>query len=114
MAYRYLRVPNKNFGLFWQIYMVKYAITFLNLHFTCYLNLFTTDMPNIQPMIIGIWCGEGKPKPINEYFLAFVNEVNQLIETGITVNGWHINIGVRCFICDSPARALIKGKYSFI
>lgn len=71
-------------------------------------------MPNIQPMIIGIWCGESKPKPINEYFLAFVNEVNQLIENGITVNEWRIKIGVRCFICDSPARALIKGKFSFI
>lgn len=70
----------------------------------------TKDMPNIRPMIVAIWCGDQKPNNLNEYLASFVEELNKLAETGIIVNGHKICISFRCFICDSPARAFIKGK----
>lgn len=61
-------------------------------------------------MVIAIWCGVQKPNNLNEYLSPFVEELNTLLENGIIINGQHIYIAVRCFICDSPARAFMKGK----
>lgn len=45
-----------------------------------------------------------------EQFLGqFVQEMTQLYNEGLNVNGSHINVSIGCFICDTPARALIKG-----
>lgn len=60
-------------------------------------------------MIVGIWCGEGKPNNLDEFLSQFVAELNIILQNGITVNGHNVKIGIRCFICDAPARAFIKG-----
>lgn len=85
-------------------------------NFFMYLSNFLTnsvfvppDMPNVQPMIVGIWCGEGKPNNLDEFLSQFVAELNVILQNGITVNGHNVKIGKRCFICDAPARAFIKG-----
>lgn len=80
---------------------------FLTLNFIEY-DIFT-DFPKISPFTISVWCGAKKPKPVNEYLAPFVEELNSLIEHGIDVNNHHICIKVRCFICDTPARCLLKG-----
>lgn len=67
-------------------------------------------MSHIRPMIISIWCGTQKPNDLTEYLKPFVDELNILLENGIFVNGYHIAIAFRSCICDSPARALIKGN----
>lgn len=67
------------------------------------------NMPNVRPMIIGIFCGEGKPKSVTNYLAPFVNEINDVIKNGIEINGFTIKLQIRTFICDSPARAFIKG-----
>lgn len=61
-------------------------------------------------MIISIWCGTQKPNNLTEYLAQFVEEVGNLMINGISVNGYHIAIKFRCCICDSPARAMIKGE----
>lgn len=71
--------------------------------------LFFLDYPTVKPFIISVWYGVGKPTPSNDYFSAFVNELNELIENGLIVNDNKIRIKVRCFICDTPGRCLIKG-----
>lgn len=60
-------------------------------------------------MVISVWCGEGKPTDLNEYLGPFVNELNVILNNGVRINGKHITVFCRCFICDSPARAFIKG-----
>lgn len=69
-------------------------------------------MPNIKPFVVAIWCGEGKPTCVNEYIAQFVDELNALVLNGILINENHINVLIRCFICDTPARAFLKGVFS--
>lgn len=66
------------------------------------------DSKKIRPFVIAIWCGEGKAV-LNEYLAPFVTELNDLLLTGITINNYKITIKIKAFICDTPARAYIKG-----
>lgn len=60
-------------------------------------------------MVISVWCGPGKPTDLNEYLGPFVNELKEALMNGIRVNMHIITVICHCFICDSPARAFIKG-----
>lgn len=60
-------------------------------------------------MTVAIWCGDGKPTVLNDYFRFFVQELNHLLLNGLLINGRKITIRFRCFVCDTPARAFIKG-----
>lgn len=64
---------------------------------------------NINVFVIGIYWGNSKPNVVSDYFKPFVQETKELYENGITVNGQKILVTIRSFICDSPARAFIKG-----
>lgn len=68
------------------------------------------QMPELQPMIIGIYWGKGKPSNLSEYLAQFVEEMNEIYREGITVDNQLRTVKIRSFICDSPARAFIKGK----
>lgn len=70
-------------------------------------------MRDIKPMVIAIWCGFSKPNSLTEYLQPFVDELNYLIRNGITINDYQINLSIRCFICDAPARAFLKGMNIF-
>lgn len=59
-------------------------------------------------MTCAIWSGESKPL-INEYLQPIVAELKELLRCGITSNLHHISIKIGKFLCDSPARSLIKG-----
>lgn len=67
------------------------------------------NMPKIRPMVIGIYSGVGKP-PCNDFLLEFVDELNDCIENGLVVNDCFVKVQINCFICDTPARALVRGK----
>lgn len=62
--------------------------------------------------IIGIYYGTGKPKKIEEYLSDFVTEMKMLLDIGICINDRKICVKIKCFVCDSPARAFIKGIIS--
>lgn len=68
-------------------------------------------MPQIEPMIVAIWCGNSKPTILNDYLGPFVNELNEILQNSIFINGFKITVKVRCFICDTPARSYIKGEF---
>lgn len=70
------------------------------------INVF--EMKDIQPMVAGIYCGVGKPANITEFLSQFVEEMLSILRDGIRINGYKLAIRIRCFICDSPARAFIK------
>lgn len=62
----------------------------------------------MSPFVVAIWCGEGKAV-LSEYLGPFVTELKSLLLTGIMLNNYKIVIKIKAFICDTPARAYIKG-----
>lgn len=69
------------------------------------------DYPEIRPMAAGIYFGEQKPENAELFMKQFVDELNEIIAAGgLFINGFRLSVGIRCIICDSPARAFIKGK----
>ncbi|XP_062714474.1 uncharacterized protein LOC134291131 [Aedes albopictus] len=67
------------------------------------------EMPELTPLPIGIFLGKTKPTDLNAFLTPFVNEAIPLIQNGVPVNGHTVMVKIRCFICDSPARAFVKG-----
>lgn len=58
---------------------------------------------------IGIYYGNAKPKNIFEYLRDFIIELKQLVEFGVSINNKNFKLKINGFICDTPARASIKG-----
>lgn len=71
------------------------------------------EMPNIQPMVIGIFCGTGKCSDLVQFLSPMVEEINEIITNGVEINSHKISMSVNCFICDSPARAFVKSMFPF-
>lgn len=72
------------------------------------------DFPTIKPFVVSVWYGEGKPKPVNDFLYSFVSELKKIISNGIMINGHKLQIKVRCFLCDTPARSFLKGKHAVL
>lgn len=71
-----------------------------------------TEYPSHQPIIIGIYCGMTKPKVLNEYLRQFVDDLKGLLQKGILIDAkTHVKVAIHCFICDTPARSFVKGKF---
>lgn len=70
-------------------------------------------MPEHGVIVVAIWCGESKPTVLNDFLQPFVTEMIDIINNGISINGFHLKISIRCFVCDTPARSYIKGKSFF-
>lgn len=67
-----------------------------------------------DPFVIGVYFGIGKPKNLKEYLEDFVVEMKNILQYGLEIKSRNIPVKIRCFICDSPARAFIKGLYKII
>ena len=59
--------------------------------------------------IIAIYGGDSKPSPLSEFLEDFVYELRNLIQDGFDWNGKHFEVAIKCFLCDAPARAFLKG-----
>lgn len=64
----------------------------------------------IPPMVAAIYYGENKP-PLKEYLNEFVKELKEMLLHGVIVNNQKVTVRVNCFVCDTPARSFIKGKF---
>lgn len=87
----------------------SYSFNIMNVFFS----IAEPGMPDIQPMVIAIWCGLQKPSNLNEFLDPFVKELNEILLNGNVINGHHVTVTFHCCVCDTPARAFIKGKYEF-
>lgn len=56
---------------------------------------------------VAIFCGRTKP-PLQDFFSKFVQELSYFKEQGITQNGRKVDIKIRSFCCDTPARSFVK------
>uniref|UniRef100_A0A1B0CQS8 Putative transposase domain-containing protein n=1 Tax=Lutzomyia longipalpis TaxID=7200 RepID=A0A1B0CQS8_LUTLO len=68
------------------------------------------ELPNIPPQVIAIYCGNGKPSNVSEYLKEFVPEIQDLLTNGLEIDMYHIKVAIKCFLCDLPARAFLKGN----
>ncbi|XP_055549819.1 uncharacterized protein LOC129732717 isoform X2 [Wyeomyia smithii] len=71
------------------------------------------EIPDMKPMIIGIFHGKCKPNFIEEFLKPFADEACLILQSGIFINAKLLTVNIRAFICDSPARAFIKGTVNF-
>lgn len=69
------------------------------------------EIPRAEPLVVGVFCAERKPQTSN-ILRQFVDELNYVIRNGLEINGHKLNVRINCFICDSPARALLKSMFS--
>ncbi|KAL1394599.1 hypothetical protein pipiens_011842 [Culex pipiens pipiens] len=67
------------------------------------------EMDEIAPLVVGIFSGMYKPKDVNSFLRRFVDDMNVLLQHGISINNRAIEVTLRCFVCDTPARAMLRG-----
>lgn len=60
-----------------------------------------------EPIVVAIYCGNDKP-PVEPFLEEFVNELNDLVLSGIDIGSAKFVIKIRTFICDAPARSYLK------
>lgn len=70
------------------------------------------EIPELSPLVLAIYYGKCKPD-LKSFLQDFVEDVSRSITNGIKVGDRLISIKIRCFICDTPARAFIKGETNF-
>lgn len=61
-----------------------------------------------EPFPVAIYSGKKKPNDLKRYLQNFINEVNQLQNEGISVDNHSLQVRIKAFICDTPARAFLK------
>ena len=65
-----------------------------------------------EPFVVGIFCGISKPHDLNAFFADFVDECQQLAHDGIRIGDHNLCVELHSFVCDAPARAMIKNVKS--
>lgn len=75
------------------------------------------NIPNVKVFLIGCYLGNKKPADVDNYLHDFIYELKEFSENGITLDGKKLQVHIRAFICDTPARSFlcnIVGHNSFI
>ncbi|KAF7249209.1 hypothetical protein EG68_09167 [Paragonimus skrjabini miyazakii] len=62
------------------------------------------------PFVVGVLCGNGKPKPLDGYLRDTIDELNALLPDDVFLPRWPIHCAVRLcsIVCDTPARCCVK------
>lgn len=63
-----------------------------------------------EPFVVCLFSGLTKPGPLKDYVQDLVEEIKRLRENGIQHNGNIIQVHIKAFICDAPARAFLKNN----
>lgn len=61
-----------------------------------------------KPFVVSAYVGNSKPKSVNLFLKDFIAEINNLQNRGTIINNKQFHVTIKCFICDTPARAYIK------
>ena len=79
--------------------------------------LFKSTNPQFWPILckanstvffVVLFYGLSKPTPVEDYLSDFLDELNKLLCTGLYYKGHGVNISLKNFICDAPARSFLK------
>ncbi|XP_063061794.1 uncharacterized protein si:dkey-242h9.3 isoform X6 [Engraulis encrasicolus] len=61
-----------------------------------------------DPVIVAMFCGKGKPSPLDDFLDDFLKEYKSIKDNGVLYEGQTYNINIDALICDAPARAYLK------
>ncbi|XP_074113758.1 uncharacterized protein LOC141536876 [Cotesia typhae] len=61
-----------------------------------------------KPFPAAIYCGNSKPSDVHCFLAKFIEEINELQNTGVMINNRLFNVSIKGFVCDRPARSLLK------
>ena len=65
-----------------------------------------------EPFVVGIYCGPSKPTDLPAFLSDFVSECSELVATGISLDDRVFTVELNSFVCDAPARAMMKNVKS--
>ncbi|XP_035794899.1 uncharacterized protein LOC118468186 [Anopheles albimanus] len=68
------------------------------------------EFPRFPALPVAIFVGDSKPANVEWFLREFIEELKEISANGLYINGHAMEVKVRCIICDSPARAFIKGN----
>ncbi|KAK9687290.1 hypothetical protein QE152_g36557 [Popillia japonica] len=60
------------------------------------------------PFVLGIFCGNAKPKPLSLFLEDFIDELSNLTQNGFDYKRKQYKVQIHSFVCDAPARAYLK------
>lgn len=66
------------------------------------------SVKKLEPFIVALFCGTAKPNSVVEYTASFLTELKELQQHGVEFQNRTLNVKVKAFICDAPARAFLK------
>lgn len=72
------------------------------------LGLIVDETVKLDPIVIGCYHGEKKPKDANNFLQTFVDEAKDLLKQGLSIDDYSIDIKIKAFSCDAPALSFIK------
>lgn len=65
------------------------------------------ELGKAAPFVVGVFAGESKPASANDFLAPVVGELLQLMSHGMSFKGQMIEVSVKSFICDAPARSFV-------
>src|SRR6218665_531926 len=63
---------------------------------------------NQDPFVVGTFCGNSKPGNVEAFLSDFIQEMKGLLQHGIQFDDSNYAVVLHSFVCDAPARALLK------
>ena len=66
-------------------------------------------MEQSEVFVVALYYGKKKPEPVDDFLKDFLGEWAVIKSNGLDVNGKLYNFTIKAFMCDAPARALLKG-----
>jgi len=67
------------------------------------------NLVDSRPSVLGIFYGDGKPVPLDDYLADSIADLKDLKENGVSFQNDHYEVDVRFYLGDAPARAMLKG-----
>lgn len=62
---------------------------------------------------VTVICGASKPSDLS-FLLDTVQELKAVIDSGVDFGSQHLNVSLKCVVCDAPAKAQVKGTIQCI
>lgn len=61
-----------------------------------------------KPFVIAVYIGKGRPSNLDLFVKKFVDELNDVLETGVELGGKKFVVKFKGFVCNIPARCFLK------